>query len=212
LNSLSPYDFYGVNEQSSSLTPAASEGVATMASQTVIDHCVWYFREAVHGTRFFTFAYFSLIWDMKGPTAPIFLPFMCRLRFFEIDIHPYSATMSDFDILSFLMRSLCVSLTSPATLEHIKLNIRFRSGDDQFDQNEFYEDLRDADVWSHLDSIITHPTGSRLQRVDIDIDYTFRYDDEVMEPHNNGILEAVLDGLPLLREKGILFVEAAIGG
>jgi hypothetical protein len=71
--------------------------------------------------------------------------------------------------------------------------------------------LRNPDVWSQLDSIITHPTGSRLQRVDIDIDYAFRYDDNVREPGNNEILKALLDGLPLLREKGILFVEAAIG-
>jgi hypothetical protein len=142
----------------------------------------------------------------------MFLPFMCRLRFFEINVNPNAANMRYFDILSFLMRSLCVSLTSPPTLEHLKLNIWFRGNNNNFDHYGFYEDLRDADVWSHLDSIITYPTGSRLQRVDIDIDYTFRYDDDMREPGNDGILEAVLDGLPLLREKGILFVEASVGG
>jgi hypothetical protein len=52
---------------------------------------------------------FSLIRDKEGPTEPIFLPFMCRLRFLEIDINPFSATMSDFAVLSFLMRSLSIS-------------------------------------------------------------------------------------------------------
>jgi len=79
------------------------------------------------------------------------------------------------------------------------------------DLDAFYHDLRDDDVWSHLDSIITHPTGSRLQRVDIDIRYSFRDDDNVTEPDDDDIVEAVLDGLPLLREKGILFVEAVVG-
>jgi hypothetical protein len=210
LVSLSPYDFDG--EQSSSLAPSASKEVATTASHTVIDQCVWYFREPVLGTRFPTSACFFLIRDMEVPPEPIFLPFMCRLRFFEIDINPDSATMRDFDsdILPFLMRSLRVSLTSPATLEHIKFNICFRGYNNQFDRYGFYEDLCDADVWRQLDSIITHPTGSRLQRVDIDIDYSFRYDDDV-RPSNDKILEAVLDGLPLLREKGILFVEATVG-
>jgi hypothetical protein len=209
LDCLSPNDFGG--EQSSSLTSTALKGVATTASHTVIDHCVWWSRRRVRGTRFPTSAYISLIRDMEGPTESIFLPFMCRLRFFEIDVNPASASMRDFNILSFLMRSLCVSLTVPATLEHLKLKIWFRGDDNHFDHYGFYEDLRDADVWSHLDSIITHPTGSRLQRVDIDINYAFRYDDDVMEPHNDEILKAVLDGLPLLREKGILFVDATVG-
>ena len=208
LHYLSPNDFD--NEQSRLLTPAASEGVATTASHTVIDQCVWYFYEPVHGTRFPTSAYFSLICDMEGPTEPIFMPFMSRLRVFEIYVNPFSATMSDFDILSFLMRSLCVSLTSPATLEHLKFAIVFECNDNNFNYYTLFDDLRDADVWSHLDSIITHPTGSRLPRVDIDIKYKFRYDDNVVEPDNTEILEAVLDALPLLREKGILFIEAAV--
>jgi hypothetical protein len=72
----------------------------------------------------------------------------------------------------------------------------------------FFDNLLDADVWSHLDSIITHPTGSRLQKVDINIEYSFRYDDDVVEPYEDEVMEPVLDALPLLREKGILFVEA----
>jgi len=93
------------------------------------------------------------------------------------------------------MRSLCISLTSPATLEHLKLGI-------QCDNSTFYEDI--PDVWSHLDSITTHPIGSRLQRVDVNINYEHSYyvSDEVK------IAKVVLDSLPLLRTKGILFVEA----
>jgi len=210
LDSLSPDDFDG--EKSSSLTPAASKGVATTASHTAIDQCIWSLWEGVYGTRFpSTSDYFSLIRDMEGRTEPIFLPFMCRLRYFEINIDPDSAFMVDFNILSFLMRSLCVSLTSPATLEHLKFNICFCGNNNDFEHYEFYKDLRDADVWGHLDSIITHPTSSRLQRVDIDIRYSFRYDDDILEPDNDRILEAVLDALPSLREKGILFVEAKKG-
>ena len=92
--------------------------------------------------------------------------------------------------------------------QHLKLNIRFEGNDNFFDHDSFYRDLRDDDVWGHLDSIVTHPTGSWLQRVDINIIYHFRYDDNVVEPDNDEILKAVLDGLPLLRDKGILFVEA----
>jgi len=148
---------------------------------------------------------------MEGPIEPIFMPFMCRLRSLEIKIGPRSAKMRHFALLPFLMRSLSISLTSPATLERLKFNIAFEGHDNQFDHYEFYKDLRAADVWSHLDSIITHLTGSRLQRVDINIKYTFYYDDDVTEPDNDEILEAVLDNLPLLREKGILFVEAIVG-
>ena len=146
--------------------------------------------------------------DYPTGHGAIVLPFMSHLRILQIYIDPISATMSDFAILSFLMRSLCASLTSPATLEHLKLSIAFEGNDNYFDHDSFYEDLRHDDVWRYLDSIVTHPTGSRLQRVDIDITYCFRYDDDVMEPDNGGILEAVLSGLPLLRDEGILFVEA----
>ena len=92
---------------------------------------------------------------------------MCRLCFFEIYADLGPATMHDFDILSFLMGSLCMSLTSPATLEQLKLSISFYRNTDKVDYYTFYENLRDADVWSLLDSITTHPTGSRLQRVDL---------------------------------------------
>ena len=118
--------------------------------------------------------------------------------------------MSDFDILSLLMRSLRFSLTTPATLEHLKFNIEFEGRSNHFNYYALLDDLRDADIWSHLDSIITHPTGSRLQRVDINIEYSFRADDNGGEPSNDEVEEPVLDALPLLRKKGILFVEATL--
>ena len=64
-------------------------------------------------------------WDIDYLTKVICLPFMSHLRILEIAINPGSAIMSDFAILSFLMRCLYASLTSPATLEHLKLNITF---------------------------------------------------------------------------------------
>jgi hypothetical protein len=57
LDSLSPGHFNG--ERSSSLTVAVSNGVATTASHTEIDQCVWSFREPVRSlsTRFLTSPY-----------------------------------------------------------------------------------------------------------------------------------------------------------
>ena len=191
-------------KQSSLLTP---EGMETTAPQDmVIDQCLWYFfYKPVRGTKFPISAYFSLIWDTERLTEPIFLPFVCRLRVFDITVHLDSPTilMMDSDVLSFLMRSLHLSLTSPAALEHLKFGIIF-NGKGNLDDNAFYDDLRGADVWRHLDSIITLPAGSRLQRVDIDIDYEFRCDNDVAELDDTKILEVMLDALPLLREKGIL--------
>ena len=81
---LSPNDFGNVeNSESNSLT---STGVAPMASHTVIDQCVWHLRERdLRGTKSPSSAYFSLIWDIEGFIESIFLPFMCGLRFFEIN-------------------------------------------------------------------------------------------------------------------------------
>ena len=41
-----------------------------------------------------------------------------------------------------------ISLTSPATLEHLVFNIRFRDYINHFNSYRFYDNLRDADVWS----------------------------------------------------------------
>jgi hypothetical protein len=62
LHSMSPNDFR--DENSSSLTRAASKGVTPMASHTVIqvDRCVWHFISYhVRGTRLPSSAYFSVI-------------------------------------------------------------------------------------------------------------------------------------------------------
>ena len=112
--------------------------------------------------------------------------------------------------MSFLIGSLRLSLTSPSTLERLKFDIDFTDYDNGFNHDWFFESLRDADFWSHLDSIITHPSGSRLQRVDINIYHAFRDDDNVLEPYNNEASEPVLNALPLLREKGILFITASV--
>jgi len=64
-------------------------------------------------------------------------------------------------------------------------------------------------VWRHLDSIATHPTSSRLQRVHVIIDFIF-FDNGngVIGPNEDKVKKALLDGLPLLRAKGILLVQA----
>src|SRR6202789_3940732 len=123
------------------------------------------------------------------------LPFMCRLRVLEI-YHVLSSSsdvMNDLDILSTLIRSLLLSLTSLATLEHIKFNIVYDGYNNNLDHDWFCDTLPDADIWSHLDSIITHPTGSRLQRVDINIEYVCRYNGDVMELDNTKVSESVHD-------------------
>jgi hypothetical protein len=101
------------------------------------------------------------------------------------------------------MDSLSISLISPATLEHLELNIRLHDNT----ANPFYENLRD--VWSSLESFTTHSAGSRLQRVDINIDYSFRLEGGGLFDEDE-LLKAVLDGLPFLRSKCILFVKAAL--
>jgi len=109
------------------------------------------------------------------------------------------------------MDSLCISLTSPATLEHLKFNIVFRGQEMENYYHEFYNNLRSAEVWGHLDSITTLPTGSQLQRVDINIDYSLRESDYYGEPDEDVVLKIVLDKLPLLRTNAILFVKAFVG-
>jgi hypothetical protein len=130
---------------------------------------------------------------------------MCRLRAFKIDVHQFY-TSRTFDIISFLVLSLRISLTSPATLEHLEIFVEFN--------NKLGINLRDADVWRHLDIFITHPTSSRLQRVDINIIYNHYniHSRGISEagPDETDLTEPVLNALPLLQEKGILFVEANV--
>ena len=152
---VSPNDFF--EESSSSLTLASStkKRVAPMASQTEIDRCLWHIL-CLTGTGFPSSAYFSLIQDIESLTESIFLPFMCRLRFFEIYFAFGSANMHDFNILSSLMGSLCISLTSLATLEHLQSLISFRGFVRDFDSDEFYDNLRHAEpgvIWTPLSLI-----------------------------------------------------------
>ena len=132
---------------------------------------------------------------------------MCRLRFLEINMNLESVAMADLGVFSFLIGSLCMSLAHPATLEHLRFKIRFRGKNLRSDRS-FYEDLRSADVWSRLDSITSHSTGSRLQRVDIDFEYFSPFSEYEDKPDNDEVEKSVLHGLPLLRTKGILFVTA----
>ena len=120
---------------------------------------------------------------------------MCHLRLLKININLRSGKSYDFDILSFLMSLLHIILTSPAILE---FNIWFRVALSSFTSTKitFYDALRDADVWTYLGSITTHPLGSRFQRVDISINYYF--DDQGEESDMDKVSKAVLEGLPLL--------------
>ena len=141
----------------------------------------------------------------------IFLPFLCRLRFLEIYLDFTSGDRLDFDIIFFLMGSLSISLRSP---EHLEFNIRIHgSRYNKLESNTFYENLRTA--WNDLDSITTHPASSRLQRINININYVIYLEheslnDDEAEHVKEGILKAVFCGLPLLHKKGILFVEAVM--
>ena len=55
--------------------------------------------------------------------------------------------------------------------------------------DSFYDNLRDADLGRQLDSIATHPTDLRLQRVDINIIYAY----DVDEFDVDRVKEAVFD-------------------
>jgi len=132
---------------------------------------------------------------------------MCLVRSLEIHLGLGHGSEDDFTTLFFFVGSLSISLTSP---EHLKFNIGFDMLS-PFDHHTFYVTLRDA--WSPLDSITTHPTSSR---VDINISYRFdnRHDEQdnvVIEPDKNEISKAVIEGLPSLSRKGILFVKVVSG-
>jgi hypothetical protein len=106
-------------------------------------------------------------------------------------------------ILSLLLDSLFISLTSPATLEHLEFNIRFYAAVD-----DVHNSANFRNAWTRLDSITTYPTSSQLKRVDINITYD-REDEDLLRDDSEDLVKSVLDDLPLLRMKGILFVKAA---
>jgi hypothetical protein len=142
---------------------------------------------------------------MKKDLEPIFLPFMCRLRGLVVNIVSSSTSMSDIKVLSFIMHSLRISLTAPPTLEHLTFCLVFEPWGENFPPT-FSDDMRNANFWNDLDSFVTHPTASWLQRVDIDISYNRV--DPLYWPDHDKVVESVLGSLPLLRERGILFVRA----
>lgn len=139
-----------------------------------------------------------------GPPPWIFLPFVYRLRYLEIYINLSSGTDNDFHALAFFILSLSISLQS-SIIEHLEINIQFHCLDDD---DTFYDNL--LNIWRPLDFIIAFSPGSQLHRVDIIINCTFRYeyDDDEDEPDRDEIVRTVLDGLPMLNMKGILFVDA----
>ena len=203
------------DENSSLLTRAASNEVTPMASHTVpvIDTCLWYLNKRLDqdfSTRFASSAYSSLIQDtgIKGRTKSKFLPFICGLRNFQTLFRLRCGTRGDFDLLPvyLLFGSLLMSLTSPATLERLVFVMKFSDDYTESGSGRFIENLRDADVWSRLDSIATHPACSRLRQVLIFIDYSVPRKDYRKELDENLVLKVVLDDLPSLRTKGILFV------
>lgn len=131
------------------------------------------------------------------------LPFMRGIRILDIRLD-----LDALDMLSFMMGSLRISLASPATLVRLEFYIWFRGVISLVNPDgEFYKFLRDLDAWHHLDSITTHPAASRLERVGIQFYYGFiEVHGEL--PDQDKVLKAILDGLPLLRKKGMLFAKA----
>ena len=163
------------------------------AFHPVIDVCEWHDR---YGWR--NFVHFNY-------TGSVVLPFLSRLRVFEIYIDAF--TLLDLNILTFLIGSLSISLTSPATLQHLKSKIRIQDSNYHF----FCRTLRDTGVWSYLNSITSHSTGSRLQRVEINIEYSLLFNDCIVNnPDKDEIEKSVVDGLPLLHTEGILFVQVVL--
>ena len=132
---------------------------------------------------------------------------MSHLRVLEFYVDPHSTTISHFSILSFFIRSLRVSSSSPATLEHLKFNITVHVNEDMLDNDAYYDDLYYDVVWSYLDSIATHPAGSRLQRVDVDVNFHYDNTDDDDVEATESDFEPILEELPSLQERGILFTQ-----
>ena len=100
------------------------------------------------------------------------------------------------------------SLASPATLVRLEFHIRILGIILRLEtlNDAFYELLRDLNAWNYLESITTDPAGSRLRRVGIHLYYGFYEEVTGDLAYRDKVLKALLDGLPLLRRKGILFV------
>ena len=132
------------------------------------------------------------------------LPFLSDVRSLELD--GYLPNFTDeaeppapaFDILQF-----------PATLEHLTCNIRLGRNN----LKDIIEDLRGTrGVWTPFDAFVT-----QLRRLDINIsfvDLRVFDEDSVDVPVKLPITEEDIQGLmleklPILREKGILFVRVS---
>jgi hypothetical protein len=74
---------------------------------------------------------------------------------------------------------------------------------DEF-RHTFFDEIRDADFWGDLNSFATHPASSRLQRVEIHIGSWAN--PPLCWSDRDKAMESVYDWLPLLRDRGILFV------
>ena len=169
LHDIPPVDFC----DESSLTPASSKGVAPVASHTVIDQCFWRFELYRYEITFIRLFFTSSRQRRANMiTKSIFLPFMCRIRILKIDICLHPPPGDNFYLSYFVIRSLFINLTSPATIEQLEFNAEFSRIVIEYDS--FYDNLRDADLGRHLDSIATHPTDLR---VDINIIYAYDVDE-----------------------------------
>ena len=162
----------------------------------------------MRNSRWFSSSSYISVIQKKShrPIDLIYLPFMHSLRFLEIHLDFSSGTNRDFNVLSFLIGSLSMSLTSP---EHLEFNLQFH-GCNKFDPDTFYQNLRN--VWKPLDLISIFPNSSRIQRVEVNINYApYRIHDGGAEPDKDEILKAIRDGLSLFHTRDILFVKAVLG-
>ena len=157
-----------------------------MVSHAVIDWCVWHFwEEDMRVTRFPSSAYFRTEKVPLSRYSLACLPFMCRLHFFKIYIELGSTTMywpSWWVYFSSASHLLLHSNTWSSTFGFVIII----SNSTPTDFMTFYVTPMSGVIWN---SITTYPTGSQLQRVDININYCFRYDDDGEEP-DEGILES----------------------
>jgi hypothetical protein len=184
LQSISPIDFC----DDSSLTRAVSKGKAPMASHTVpvIDRCVGGFGQNLRGTRFPSSVYFrrqKALRDRHDHSR-----YSCHSCAVHASLKSTSASVPQPYIALISCPSSWNHFASPATLEHLKLNIRFLGNIYNIDLMRIYVTLMFGGIWTPLPLF----QGSRLRRVNINIDYAFCYD----SGKEYKVEKAVFDGLP----------------
>jgi hypothetical protein len=148
--------------------------------------------------------YFTLVFDLFKSKR---LPFLSHPRFVELDITPMDS-ISEFH---FLLHTLVISIQCPATLEGLKCRIGFH----WLDVHIFMQDFIVLDAWTQLDSLITLPTCSRLQRVDLNI--CLRVDQleegvslETVNQTRDMVRHHIPQIFPLLLKKGILLWDVSV--